>query len=74
MAIQSNLLGNFWGGYGQRRAARGVALSRNELLGMSSATLDADLKEQRLNEANRLRKQALNQQNEQFNKQAAIAE
>jgi len=73
MAIQSNLLGNFFRGYGQRRAATGTPLAPNEMRGLLNPMLDAQLQQQQMLDAQNLRQQALNQQQSQFNSQQSLA-
>jgi hypothetical protein len=70
MAYESNLMGDFWRGYRQRRLATGQSLSQNEMSGLLSPTLDMNRKME--DDAAR-REQQQSQFNQQMNLQKDAA-
>jgi hypothetical protein len=75
MAYQSNLMGDFWRGYKQKRIGTGMPLSQNEMTGLMSPMLNYDaqradaynLREQQASEFNRRMSLAEQAQKDQAN-------
>lgn len=67
MAYQSNLMGDFWRGYKQKRIGTGMPLSQNEMTGLMSPMLQYDAQKA---DAYNLREQ----QASEFNRRMSLAE